>query len=125
MIDIQKYIEETLKDIGVPVSYVARKEYAPPLVVFNFSEIPAIFWEDDEAVTKYTISINIFSKGNFITLKNVILKKMKQAGFIKDEIPVAIYLEDIGVYNQPMFFSFVQDVDDEQENKDENKGENE
>ena len=43
---------------------------------------------------------------------------MKQAGFIKDEIPVAIYLEDIGVYNQPMFFSYVQDVD-EQENKDE------
>ena len=59
MIDMQKYIEETLRDIGVPVSYVARKEYAPPLVVFNFSEIPAIFWEDDEAVTKYTISIKM------------------------------------------------------------------
>lgn len=113
MIDMQSYIRETLQDLGVPVSFVARGETELPIVVFNFQEIPAIYWDYDEAVTKYRITINIFSKTNFITLKNLILKKMLAAGFIKDEIPNAIYLEDdIGVYNQPMFFSFVQDVDD-------------
>ena len=31
---------------------------------------------------------------------------MIQAGFIKDDIPVAIYLEDIDVYNQPMSYNY-------------------
>lgn len=114
MIDMQSYINQTLEGLGVPVSFVARGETELPIVVFNFKENPAIYWDNEEAVTSYKITINIFSKTNFITLKNLILKKMLAAEFIKDEIPNAIYLEDdIGVYNQPMYFSFVQDVDDE------------
>lgn len=112
MIDMQHYIKDTLKDLenmNVPVSFVARDETELPLVVFNFSEVPALYCDDEEFVTSYKISVNIYSKGNYLSIKNLIHKKMLEAGFLKDEYPVAIYLEDIGVYNQPMFFSYVED----------------
>nr|DAW54701.1 MAG TPA: Protein of unknown function (DUF806) [Caudoviricetes sp.] len=106
MIDMQRLLVETLKDIGVPISFVARGESRLPLVVFNFREIPKEFWDEEESVTKFEVMINIFSRENYVHIKNAVLKKMKDAGFIKDEIPVAIYLEDIEIYNQPMSFNY-------------------
>lgn len=106
MFDIQKYITETLSDLDCPVSFVARGETRLPMVVFNYSEFPVEYWDDVEKVTKYQISINLFSRDNYIKLKNQILEKMTKAGFRKSEIPVAIYMEDTSVYNQPMFFDY-------------------
>lgn len=106
MMDMQKYIVDTLKGLDVPISYVARGESRLPLVVFNFREVPVEYWDDEESVTKFEVMINIFSRENFVHIKNLVNKKMIQAGFIKDDIPVAIYLEDIEVYNQPMSYNY-------------------
>lgn len=106
MMDMQKYIVDTLKGLDVPISYVVRGESRLPLVVFNFREVPVEYWDDEESVTKYEVMINIFSRENFIHIKNLVNKKMIQAGFIKDDIPVAIYLEDTDVYNQPMSYNY-------------------
>ena len=35
MMDMQKYVMQTLEGIGVPISYVARGESRLPLIVFN------------------------------------------------------------------------------------------
>lgn len=104
---MQKYVFDTLKDIGVPVSFVARGESHLPLVVFNVTmEKSDMFWDDEETVIKYGVIINIFSRGNFVQLKQEVVNRMLRAGFIRKEIPATVYMEDTEIYNQPMSFDF-------------------
>lgn len=108
--DIVAYVNATLKDLSVPVFFVAKKEINPPLVVFNVtSEKGYDFWENEEQTTKYKVTINIFARGNYIGIKKEIELLMKQAGFFRLDIPACIYLEDIDVYNQPMSFAFYEE----------------
>lgn len=110
--DMQKYVFDTLKEMNIPISYVARGETRLPLIVFNVtSERGKQFWDDEERVVKYSVMINIFSRENFVTIKQEVLNRMLKAGFIRKEIPACIYIEDIEVYNQPMAFDFYYEIE--------------
>ena len=105
--DMQKYLTQTLKEVGVPISFVARGEGRLPMIVYNITtERGDKFWDDEEQVTKYGISINIFSSGNYVEIKNKVIEVMKNAGFIRVEVAECIYQEDVGIYNQPIFFDY-------------------
>lgn len=105
--NINELILDTLKPLNVPVYFNARKEESLPIVLFNVTGQRGYdFWDDEEQVVVYKVSINIFSKGNFVGIKNEILKLMKQAGFIRTDVPSCLYEEDIEVYNQPIFFNY-------------------
>ena len=110
--DMQKYVLDTLKDIGVPVSFVARGESHLPLIVFNVTqERGDMFWDDEEKVIRWEVQINIFAKSNFIDIKNQVKNRMLKAGFIRNEISATIYLEDVEIYNQPMAFDFYEEIE--------------
>lgn len=99
---------DTLKPLDIPVYFVARKETSLPVVLYNIhSEKSYQYWDDEEQMVKYKVTINIFSRGNFIKYKNQIKQLMKDAGFKRTEIPEALYQEDVEVYNQPMFFEYI------------------
>lgn len=110
--DILKYTFATLQDLDIPVFFVAKKEVSPPMVVFNItSEKGNMFWDNQETEVVYKITLNIFTRGNFIKYKNQILKLMEQAGYIRTDIPACIYLEDVDIYNQPLNFKFYKEKD--------------
>lgn len=110
--DMNKYILKTLEPLDVPVFFAARKEVNLPIVLFNVSgERGYAFEDDEEVITKYRVVFNIFSKGNYIHIKNEMKKLLKQAGFIRTDIPACIYLEDTEIYNQPMYYEFYLNVD--------------
>ncbi|GAA0093057.1 hypothetical protein UT300009_30870 [Paraclostridium bifermentans] len=114
--DMQKYVFDTLKEMDITISYVARGESRLPLIVFNVtSERGKQFWDDEERVVKYSVMINIFSRDNFVTIKQEVLNRMLKAGFIRKEIPACIYIEDIEVYNQPMAFDFYYEIEEKTE----------
>lgn len=105
--DMQKYLTSVLSEVGVPISFVARGEGRLPMIVYNItSERGNKFWDDEEQIIKYGISINIFSSGNYIDIKNKTVEVMKKAGFIRTEVVECIYQEDVGIYNQPIFFDY-------------------
>lgn len=111
--DMQKYVLDTLKGIGVPVSYVARGESHLPLIVFNITQEKGdMFWDDEEKVIKWGVQINIFAKTNFVNLKNEIKKRMLKAGFIRSEITATVYMEDVEIFNQPMAFDYYEEIDE-------------
>lgn len=113
--DIMEYVLETLKPLDIPVFFTARKENKLPIVVFNVTgETGYEYWDDEEQVTKYRIAINIFSRGNYIKYKKQIKQLMKKAGFKRTDIPECIYQEDVGIFNQPMFFEFIKENYDSQ-----------
>lgn len=106
---VKAKIMQALSSLDVEVCYLERDDNGTfPFVVFNVSEKPIYFSDDEEEVTLYMVTINIFSKPdyNFESLKLEILKLMKEAGFRKTQIPNAEFLESENVYNQPMGFSY-------------------
>lgn len=109
--NINELVAETLKPLPVPVYFSARKEVQPPFVLFVINdERGTAFWDDEEQEITYKVTVNIFTTGNYIELKNQIVKLMREAGFYRDSIPQVLYQEDIGVYNQPMFFSYYREL---------------
>lgn len=105
--NIHSLILETLKPIGVPVYFAARKEEKLPLVLFNVTgERGVEHLDDEETIIRYNISVNIFSRGNYLPIKKQILKRMKDAGFKRTDVPSCIYEESVDLYNQPIFFNY-------------------
>lgn len=106
---VKAKIMKTLTPLGLDVCYLEREDDGKfPFVVFNVSEVPLEYSDDEEEVTLFMITINIFSKPeyNFESLKLQILQLMKDAGFRKTQIPNAEFLESEKVYNQPMGFAY-------------------
>lgn len=110
--DILKYTFATLSPMDIPVYYVAKKEISPPLVVFNITgEHGNKFWDNEEKETVWKITVNVFARDNFIKYKNQIIRLMEQAGYIRTDVPACIYLEDIDLFNQPIYFKFYREND--------------
>ena len=105
--DINELIINTLRPLRIPVFFVAGKEHNFPFIVFNVtSERGVEYWEDEEKVTRYRITFNIFAKGNFFSIKKQLMKLLKEAGFMKFDVPACLYLEDVEVYNQPLEYNY-------------------
>lgn len=106
---VKAKIMKTLAPLELDVCYLERDNDGTfPFVVFNVAEIPLEYADDEEEVTMYMVTINIFSKPeyNFESVKLQILSLMKNAGFRKTQIPNAEFLEGEKVYNQPMGFVY-------------------
>lgn len=106
---VKAKVVETLSPLGVEVCFLERDDDGTfPFIVFNIAETPACFSDDNEEITLYMVTVNIFSKPdfNFENLKLQILDAMKNAGFRKTKVPNAEFMESENVYNQPIGFSY-------------------
>ena len=106
---IKSLIMQTLSPLGVDVCFLERSDDGTfPFIVYNISEMPVCFSDDDEEAILYLVTINIFSRPdyNYESLKNQVIDSMKSAGFKKTGVPDAEYLELQDVYNQPIGFSY-------------------
>lgn len=106
---VKQKVNDVLNELDVESYFLEKDDNGVfPFVVFNISEKPLYFSDDEEEVTIYMITINIFSKPdyNFESLKMQIIQKMLDAGFRKTQIPNTEFFEAENVYNQPMGFSY-------------------
>lgn len=106
---VKSKVVKALSTLDVDVCFLERDDDGTfPFVVFNISEVPVSYADDEEDMTLFLVTINIFSRPeyNFETLKIKILELMKAAGFRKTKIPNAEFMEEEMIYNQPMGFSY-------------------
>lgn len=117
---IKKRVISALSPLGVPVAFLSRKDDGKfPFIVFNVSETPYDFSDDEEEGTLYMVSVNIFSKPdyNFEKLKKDIIKSMVDNGFVKGAIASTELIENDGdgIFNQPLGFVRYEPVVKEEE----------
>jgi len=112
--DVKSKVMNALSSLeGIDVCFLERSDDGTfPFIVYNVDEVPLYYSDDEEEMTLYLITINIFSKPdyNFENLKTKIVKLMKENGFKKTKIPAAEFMEQENVYNQPMGFSIFEDL---------------
>ena len=100
---INKFITNTLKPCGLSVYFSTRKENSTPCIVFNVVESPGEFSDDKEDLTEYTVLLNVYiSSDRYVDTIEIVKQLMAAAGFVKKQIPSAMWDETIGKFNQPM-----------------------
>lgn len=110
--DIKEKVMSVLQPICSEVNFLSREDDGIfPFLVFNVTETPVDYADDEDDATLYLVAVNIFSKPdyNFESMKLDIIEEMKNAGFKKQIIPPAIFMEKEDVYNQALAFSIYKD----------------
>lgn len=115
MVSIKQRITTALSVLNVPYAFLSRKDDGKfPFIVFNVSETPYDFSDDEEEGTLYMVSINIFSKPdyNFEKLKKDVIEIMIDNGFKKGSIPSTEFIENDGdgIFNQPLGFVYYEPI---------------
>ena len=103
---IRDKVCEALNLIGVPYALAAKNEGDDVFIVYNTTDRPLFFSDDEEDVTQYKVTINIFSKYDFTELEKKVKKIMIDSGFDKDYYPHCQYIDNMGIYNQPLYFKY-------------------
>lgn len=80
--NVGQLLFDTLKPLGVPVSYGVYNNTANTYIVFNeYNQAPWLSADDEELFTKHFFQVDVFSKTNYTKLVKDIRRLMKEAGF--------------------------------------------
>lgn len=101
---INESIRNALSDVGMPSYYVTRGSNKAPCIVYNYTEIPHYFADNEEKASKYTVLLNVYCLENIEVTKKLVIDKMVLNGFLKKSV-LSTMLEDTGYFNTPIQFS--------------------
>lgn len=104
--NIRDKVCEALDQVGVPYALASKDEGDDVFILYNTVERPLKFSDDEEDVTVFKVTINIFSKYDFTELERKVKKIMLDSGFTKDYYPHCEFIDNMGIYNQPLYFNY-------------------
>lgn len=79
---MNKHIIDTLKPLGVPVSFARYNNVADTYIVFiEYNQASEMNADDEELITKHFFQMDIFSGRNYLQLVKDVKRLMKAAGF--------------------------------------------
>lgn len=105
--NIRDKVCEALDLVGVPYAFVSKDEGDDTFIVYNTTEKPLYFSDDEEDTTVFKVTINIFSKYDFTELEQKVKEIMIDSGFSKDYYPHCEFIDNMGIYNQPLYFNYI------------------
>ena len=77
-----------------------------PYIEYEFIDENGNAWEEGtEISTDYYLQVDVFSKGGYTDLENIIKEKMKNAGFERS-MAVDLYEKDTQLFHKAMRFIF-------------------
>ncbi|UZW16319.1 prohead protease [Clostridium pasteurianum] len=114
MIDnIKEFVRNILSDINIinltgdkTVHFLHAAKPTVPYIEYQIFDEKGNAWEEGKEIsTDYYLQVDIFSKGNYTNLENVIKEKMKNAGFERG-MAGDLYEKDTQLYHKAMRFIF-------------------
>lgn len=97
---MNKLIIDTLKSLGVPVSFQVYSGTATTYITFfNYSENVESYADNKETSISNYIQVNVFSKGDYTDLVNSVLEALKQAEFRRTYV-TEMYESDTKFYHK-------------------------
>lgn len=97
----------TLRPIGVPVSFANYNQTADTYIVFlEYNQTSAQNADNQEQYTKHFFQVDVFSSGDYINLVKEVKRRMKQAGFGR-MFESETYDTDMKKYRKILRFSYI------------------
>lgn len=111
--NLNKLIMDTLRPLGVPVSFARYNQTADTYIVFvEYNQASRINAEDEELITKHFFQVDVFSNGNYLQLVKDLKKLMKVAGFGR-MFESETYDEDMNMYRKILRFNYEPTIGEE------------
>jgi hypothetical protein len=109
-VSLNKLIKDTLRPLGVPVSFAKYNNVSDTYIVFlEYNQASMLSADDQEQSTKHFFQVDVFSNGNYKELVSNVKSAMKQSGFGR-MFESETYDEDMQKYRKILRFAFVTGV---------------
>jgi len=98
---------DTLRPLGVPVSFMNYNNTASTYIVFmEYNQAPWLQADDEEKWTKHFYQVDIFSSGDYLQLAKDVRNAMKEAGFGR-MFESETYDDDMKKFRKIFRFSYI------------------
>jgi len=99
-------IIDTLKPLGVPVSFLTYTGESRPYIVFQELDQRSSFDSDDvEEITNHFIQLDVFHTGNYTSLVESVKASLKAIGFTRQS-EQDLYEPDTKLYHKVLRFNY-------------------
>lgn len=103
---MNRFIQNILEPIGVPVYFVTNLDDVDEYIIFNVWSVPGLHADDKETQTNYTVQIDIFTRGNFLRIADEVKNRMEDAGFMRILEDPGDYIEEANLFRKTFRFSY-------------------
>lgn len=110
---LNKLIIDTLEPLGIPVGFQKldfdQEKLHPTTYItfFEYNQRSALDADDTETQTRYSIQIDVWSKGDYTSLVQQIKDSLSGQGF-RRTFENELYESDTKIYHKVIRFNFVQ-----------------
>ncbi|MBP3038064.1 hypothetical protein J9303_00895 [Bacillaceae bacterium Marseille-Q3522] len=105
---LNNLIESTLEPIGIPVSFQTYPgEETTYITYFEYNQRGALFAEDEEKRTAYSIQVDVWSQVDYTDVVKQVKSKLKATGFIR-QYEGEIYEDETETYHKILRFNYAQ-----------------
>lgn len=104
--NLNSLIMSTLAPTGVPVTFQTYTGAATTYITFfEYNQQGALFADDTEQETRYSVQIDVWSKGNYKSLVGQVRVLMINSGFIRNS-EAELYEDDTKVFHKVFRFYY-------------------
>lgn len=90
----------TVGNKKIPTAHIKYKGKETTYVVWTIiGNAPALSGDDEQIYGITTVDVDIYSKGNYLSVLNEVKRLMKLNGWIWEEDSVEMYEDDTGLYH--------------------------
>jgi len=110
---MNKLIIDTLKPLGIPVSFMNYNNTADTYIVFlEYNQASRMNADDVELITKHFFQVDVFSSGNYLQLVKDVKSSMKKAGFGR-MFESETYDDDMKKFRKILRFNYENNIEEE------------
>lgn len=109
---LNQLILETLKDVGAPLDYMTYSgSEGTYITFFEYDQGAGLEADDEELNSVHYIQIDVFSRGNFLSIVKNVKRKMTLAGF-KKNFETEMYENDTKLYHKVLRFYLISETEE-------------
>jgi len=103
---LNSLIINTLAPTNVPVELLTYEGAATTYITFfEYNEQGALHGDDEELNTRHSLQVDVWSKGNYITLVKQVKALLKEIGFTRN-FQTEFYEKDTQIYHKVLRFYY-------------------
>ena len=95
-----------LEELEIPVSFQTNNiNVYPHITFFVYNQLGTAWGDNEEVQTTFYIQLDIWSKTNYESIVKLVMKQMKEAGFIRT-YAIDLWEEETKTYHKSIRFSY-------------------
>jgi hypothetical protein len=103
---LNSLIIDTLAPTDVPVDFLKYKGTATTYITFfEYNQQGAVFGDDEELKTRHSLQVDVWSKGNYLTLVEHAKTLLKGIGFTRN-FETEFFEDDTQIFHKVMRFYY-------------------